>query len=123
MTSSSAESGSATSRDSVRPSLPVNVTTPSRAVTTARAPEPTKEYLPIRSDCSADSSRKAGPSPRSFVNSESGVSLSATNSTQTGTTEWEAASRANSSGEGNAFPKRDASDGVAVVMDALKKGA
>src|SRR5687767_13819612 len=39
---------------------------------------------PTRWPCSADSSRKAGPAPRSFKNAETGVSQSSMNVWQTG---------------------------------------
>src|SRR5919202_1003473 len=43
------------------------------------------DQRPTRWPCSADSSRNAGPSPRSFRNAETGVSQSSTNVCQTGT--------------------------------------
>src|SRR5919198_6648727 len=44
------------------------------------------DQRPTRWPCSADSSRKAGPSPRSFRNAETGVSQSSTKVSKTGTT-------------------------------------
>src|SRR5215213_8379859 len=43
------------------------------------------DQRPTRWPCSADSSRKAGPPPRSFRNAETGVSVSSMNVSQTGT--------------------------------------
>src|SRR3954469_1847302 len=43
------------------------------------------DQRPTRWPCSADSSRNAGPSPRSFRNAETGVSQSSTNVWATGT--------------------------------------
>src|ERR671928_842973 len=44
------------------------------------------DQRPTRWPCSADSSRNAGPSPRSFRNAETGVSQSSTKLSKTGTT-------------------------------------
>src|SRR5919202_1869686 len=44
-----------------------------------------KDQRPTRWPCSADSSRKAGPAPRSLRNAETGVSQSSTNVWVTGT--------------------------------------
>src|SRR5215217_6426949 len=43
------------------------------------------DQRPTRWPCSADSSRNAGPAPRSFRNAETGVSQSSTNVCVTGT--------------------------------------
>src|ERR671929_1602819 len=43
------------------------------------------DQRPTRWPCSADSSRNAGPAPRSLRNAETGVSQSSTNVCQTGT--------------------------------------
>src|SRR5919199_3887096 len=43
------------------------------------------DQRPTRWPCSADSSRNAGPEPRSFRNAETGVSQSSMNVSQTGT--------------------------------------
>src|SRR5919106_3978850 len=43
------------------------------------------DQRPTRWPCSADSSRKAGPAPRSFRNADTGVSVSSMNVSQTGT--------------------------------------
>src|SRR3954447_6302572 len=43
------------------------------------------DQRPTRWPCSADSSRNAGPAPRSFRNAETGVSQSSTKVCQTGT--------------------------------------
>src|ERR1700754_3307985 len=43
------------------------------------------DQRPTRWPCSADSSRNAGPAPRSFRNAETGVSVSSMNVSQTGT--------------------------------------
>src|SRR5918995_2922064 len=43
------------------------------------------DQRPTRWPCSADSSRKAGPEPRSFRNALTGVSVSSMNVSQTGT--------------------------------------
>src|SRR5919109_5084914 len=47
-----------------------------------------KDHRPTRWPCSADSSRNAGPEPRSFRNAETGVSQSSMNVSQTGTRLW-----------------------------------
>src|ERR671924_263424 len=47
-----------------------------------------KDHRPTRWPCSADSSRNAGPDPRSFRNAETGVSQSSMNVSQTGTRLW-----------------------------------
>src|ERR671914_705902 len=44
------------------------------------------DQRPTRWPCSADSSRNAGPEPRSFRNAETGVSQSSMKVSQTGTT-------------------------------------
>src|SRR5919199_1591378 len=46
------------------------------------------DQRPTRWPCSADSSRNAGPEPRSFRNAETGVSQSSMNVSQTGTRLW-----------------------------------
>src|SRR5919198_5050719 len=46
------------------------------------------DHRPTRWPCSADSSRNAGPDPRSFRNAETGVSQSSMNVSQTGTRLW-----------------------------------
>src|SRR5919108_5527080 len=46
------------------------------------------DHRPTRWPCSADSSRNAGPDPRSFRNAETGVSVSSMNVSQTGTRLW-----------------------------------
>src|SRR4051812_43998745 len=46
------------------------------------------DQRPTRWPCSADSSRNAGPDPRSFRNAETGVSVSSMNVSQTGTRLW-----------------------------------
>src|SRR5919109_1653016 len=46
------------------------------------------DQRPTRWPCSADSSRNAGPEPRSFRNAETGVSVSSMNVSQTGTRLW-----------------------------------
>src|SRR3954462_5482476 len=46
------------------------------------------DQRPTRWPCSADSSRNAGPSPRSFRNAETGVSQSSTNECVTGIRLW-----------------------------------
>src|SRR5918995_3816648 len=46
------------------------------------------DQRPTRWPCSADSSRNAGPDPRSFRNAETGVSQSSMKVSQTGTTLW-----------------------------------
>src|SRR3954453_3351082 len=46
------------------------------------------DQRPTRCPCSADSSRNAGPEPRSFRNAETGVSVSSMNVSQTGTRLW-----------------------------------
>src|SRR6186713_1271521 len=43
------------------------------------------DHRPTRWPCSADSSRNAGPEPRSFRNAETGVSQSSMKVSQTGT--------------------------------------
>src|SRR5919197_2698096 len=46
------------------------------------------DQRPTRWPCSADSSRNAGPDPRSFRNADTGVSVSSMNVSQTGTRLW-----------------------------------
>src|SRR5918999_4212497 len=46
------------------------------------------DQRPTRWPCSADSSRNAGPEPRSFRNAETGVSQSSMKVSQTGTRLW-----------------------------------
>src|SRR3954468_12206980 len=46
------------------------------------------DQRPTRWPCSADSSRNAGPEPRSFRNAETGVSVSSMKVSQTGTRLW-----------------------------------
>jgi hypothetical protein len=46
------------------------------------------DQRPTRWPCSADSSRNAGPDPRSFRNAETGVSQSSMNVSQIGTRLW-----------------------------------
>src|SRR4051812_38235060 len=58
------------------------------------------DQRPTRWPCSADSSRKAGPAPRSLRNAETGVSQSSTNVWRTGTRLCSAASRRTSSSDG-----------------------
>src|SRR5690348_12947214 len=50
------------------------------------------DQRPTRWPCSADSSRKAGPSPRSFRNAETGVSQSSMKLWRTGIRLWSPAS-------------------------------
>src|SRR5215216_7171844 len=49
------------------------------------------DQRPTRWPCSADSSRKAGPAPRSLRNAETGVSVSSMKVSVTGMTLWSAA--------------------------------
>src|SRR3954452_17304490 len=49
------------------------------------------DQRPTRCPCSADSSRKAGPSPRSLRKAETGVSVSSMKVSVTGMTLWSAA--------------------------------
>ena len=58
-----------------------------RATSVAAGARPTKENRLQRSPCSTDSRRKPGPSPTMARNAPTGVSVSATSSRQTGTTE------------------------------------
>src|SRR5215216_7519343 len=58
------------------------------------------DQRPTRWPCSADSSRKAGPAPRSFRNADTGVSQSSTNVWRTGTRLCSAASARSSSTPG-----------------------
>src|SRR5918998_2301667 len=58
------------------------------------------DQRPTRWPCSADSSRKAGPAPRSLRKAETGVSQSSTNVCRTGTRLCSRASSATSSREG-----------------------
>src|SRR3954452_5858261 len=51
-----------------------------------------KDQRPTRWPCSADSSRKAGPAPRSLRNAETGVSQSSMKVWQTGIRLWSPAS-------------------------------
>src|SRR3954462_104884 len=59
--------------------------------TTLRGSTPMNDQRPTRWPCSADSSRNAGPVPRSFRNAETGVSVSAMKVSVTGMTLWSAA--------------------------------
>src|SRR3954470_14908931 len=61
-------------------------------LSTRRGRRPMKLQRPTRWPCSADSSRNAGPSPRSFRNADTGVSQSSTNECVTGTRLWSPAS-------------------------------
>src|SRR5918992_618923 len=47
------------------------------------------DQRPTRWPCSADSSRNAGPAPRSLRNAETGVSVSSMNVSHTGTRLWD----------------------------------
>src|SRR5919112_2771645 len=58
------------------------------------------DQRPTRWPCSADSSRKAGPSPRSLRKAETGVSQSSTNVWWTGMTLWSPVSACASLREG-----------------------
>src|SRR3954471_10802657 len=53
--------------------------------TTLCGRKPMNDQRPTRVPCSADSSRKAGPSPRSLRKAETGVSQSSMNVSATGT--------------------------------------
>jgi hypothetical protein len=68
--------------------VPSQETSPCDPRRTRNGSKPTNENRPHRSPCSADSSRKLGPSPASFAYTDSGVSRSASSSRQTGTTPW-----------------------------------
>src|SRR5687767_4204962 len=57
---------------------------------------------PTRWPCSADSSRNAGPAPRSFKKAETGVSVSSTNVWRIGTRLWATASARAVSSDGAA---------------------
>src|SRR3954464_11360340 len=58
------------------------------------------DQRPTRWPCSADSSRKAGPAPRSLRNAETGVSQSSTKVCQTGTRLYSAAASRTASSPG-----------------------
>src|SRR5689334_1926582 len=58
------------------------------------------DQRPTRWPCSADSSRNAGPAPRSFRKADTGVSQSSTNVCRTGTRLCSAARRRTSSSDG-----------------------
>src|SRR4051794_22456814 len=58
------------------------------------------DQRPTRWPCSADSSRKAGPAPRSFRKAETGVSQSSTKVCQTGTRLYSAAAARTDSSPG-----------------------
>src|SRR3954454_7611913 len=67
-------------------------------LSTRRGRRPMKLQRPTRWPCSADSSRNAGPSPRSFRNADTGVSTSSTKACVTGIRLWSPVSaRASSS--------------------------
>src|SRR4051812_46162288 len=75
------------------------------------------DQRPTRWPCSADSSRNAGPDPRSFRNAETGVSQSSMNVSQTGTRLWVlSATPANEDllGVGEAQPARAQQHGEVV---------
>src|SRR5690606_14263889 len=55
---------------------------------------PMNDQRPTRWPCSADSSRNAGPPPRSLRNAETGVSVSTMNVSVTGTRLWTASATA-----------------------------
>src|SRR4051794_38503896 len=59
-----------------------------RQVSTRRGRQPMNDQRPTRWPCSADSSRNAGPSPRSFRNADTGVSQSSTKECVTGIRLW-----------------------------------
>ena len=75
------------------------------------------DQRPTRWPCSADSSRNAGPAPRSFRNAETGVSQSSMKVSQTGTRLWRGLSDAGKQhllGVGEAEPARAQQHGQVV---------
>src|ERR671932_271744 len=75
------------------------------------------DQRPTRWPCSADSSRNAGPEPRSFRNAETGVSQSSMNVSQTGTRLWVLSATPGSEdllGVGQAEPARAQQHGEVV---------
>src|SRR5918999_668761 len=75
------------------------------------------DQRPTRWPCSADSSRNAGPPPRSFRNADTGVSQSSRNVCRTGTRLCSAASAPTSSSAG-LTPSRS-SDSAATATEHL----
>src|SRR4051812_45782371 len=75
------------------------------------------DQRPTRWPCSADSSRNAGPAPRSLRKADTGVSQSSTKVWRTGTRLWSAASARTSSSDGPA-PSRS-SDSTATATQHL----
>src|SRR5919107_2260835 len=73
------------------------------------------DQRPTRWPCSADSSRKAGPAPRSWRNAETGVSVSSMKVSVTGMTLWSAATAIEHPlGVGEAEPAGVEQDGQVV---------
>src|SRR5215218_6497114 len=79
------------------------------------------DQRPTRWPCSADSSRNAGPAPRSFRNAETGVSQSSRYVWVTGTRLWRAASSRTSSRAGRT-PSRSSASAPTATQDLLRVG-
>src|SRR5918997_2754062 len=74
------------------------------------------DQRPTRWPCSADSSRNAGPAPRSLRNAETGVSQSSRNVWRTGTRLCSAASARTSSSAG-LMPRRSSDSAATATQD------
>src|SRR5215210_5102909 len=74
------------------------------------------DQRPTRWPCSADSSRNAGPAPRSLRNAETGVSQSSRNVWQTGTRLWRSASARTSASSGRT-PSRSSASAATATED------
>src|SRR5918992_511188 len=81
-----------------------------------------KDQRPTRCPCSADSSRNAGPAPRSFRKAETGVSQSSTNVWRTGTRLWSAARARTSSSDGPAPRRSSRSTSAKATQHLLRRG-
>src|SRR5215207_10631105 len=79
------------------------------------------DQRPTRWPCSADSSRNAGPAPRSFRKAETGVSQSSRNVWRTGTRLCSAASARTSSSAGET-PSRSSLSAATATEDLLRVG-
>src|SRR5918998_6376319 len=79
------------------------------------------DQRPTRWPCSADSSRNAGPAPRSFRNAETGVSQSSRNVWLTGTRLWRSDSARTSSSAGRT-PSRSSASAATATQHLLGVG-
>src|SRR3954454_22973936 len=81
------------------------------------------DQRPTRWPCSADSSRNAGPAPRSFRNAETGVSQSSTKVCQTGTRLYSAAAARTDSSPGESSSATAGSEHLLGVGEREPAGA